>query len=284
MNNYYFKKDRVDKIVELIKKELLENKSTIQKAFELDYKEWEYELNFEKFIDIIDSMKNKEYLPKFSKEEIIDGIGKIALLCNQNPYLIFNFILSALYTNNKVEVVLENKMIATNKVITELVRKVLSLQKIDDDTVTYVEVVNKEEIISSQENYDMIYYFGNKSSYLNFTKRIHVDSKFEEFGEINLYSDSTQFKEQIVEIDKWAYLNEIKVNIFNKDINEAIERINKLNSINKMTIIFSKDLDKVTKFVKEVKSEFIFVNINSTNNYRYETNLNNLVYKKIIKW
>ncbi len=229
-------------------------------------------------------MKNKEYLPKFSKEEIIDGIGKIALLCNQNPYLIFNFILSALYTNNKVEVVLENKMIATNKVITELVRKVLSLQKIDDDTVTYVEVVNKEEIISSQENYDMIYYFGNKSSYLNFTKRIHVDSKFEEFGEINLYSDSTQFKEQIVEIDKWAYLNEIKVNIFNKDINEAIERINKLNSINKMTIIFSKDLDKVTKFVKEVKSEFIFVNINSTNNYRYETNLNNLVYKKIIKW
>ena len=110
MNNYYFKKDKVDKIVDLIKKELLESKSTIQKAFEIDYKEWEYDLNFEKFIGIIESMKSKEYLPKFSKEEIIDGVGKIALLCNQNPYLIFNFILSILYTNNKVEVMLENKM------------------------------------------------------------------------------------------------------------------------------------------------------------------------------
>lgn len=284
MNNYYFKKDKVDKIVDLIKKELLENKNTIQKAFELDYKEWEYELSFNKFIDIIDSMKNKEYLPKFSKEKIIDGVGRIALLCNQNPYLIFNFILSILYTNNKVEVMLENKMIATNIVIIELVKKVLNVQKIDDDTVTYLEVVNNEEIVFRQENYDMIYYFGNKASYLNFTKRLHVDSKFEEFGEINLYSDSNQFKEQIVEIDKWAYLNEIKVNIFNKDIDEAIDKINKLNSINKMTIIFSKDLDKVAKFVKDVKSEFIFVNINSTNDYRYETNLNNLVYKKIIKW
>lgn len=284
MNNYYFKKKKVDEILDKIKSGLIKDKKIIEDAFKLDYKEWEYEVNFEKIIGQIDFIKEKEYLPKFSKEKIVDGFGKIALVCNQNPYIIFNFVLSCIYTNNKAEIVLENKMIATNKILLESVKKTLKSVKVEDDTVTYIELNNSEDIVSKQDDYDLIYYCGNKSTYLNFTKRIHIDSKFEEFGEINLYTDSEEYKDYIVEIDKWAYLNEIKVNFYNLSLDETIKEMNKLNNIDKITVIFSKDLDKIAKFIKDVKTGKVYVNRSPITEYKFETDLNNLVYTKKVVW
>ena len=284
MNNYYFKKKKVDEILDKIKSGLIKDKKIIEDAFKLDYKEWEYEVNFEKIIGQIDFIKEKEYLPKFSKGKIVDGFGKIALVCNQNPYIIFNFVLSCIYTNNKAEIVLENKMIATNKILLESVKKTLKSVKVEDDTVTYIELNNSEDIVSKQDDYDLIYYCGNKSTYLNFTKRIHIDSKFEEFGEINLYTDSKEYKDYIVEIDKWAYLNEIKVNFYNLSLDETIKEMNKLNNIDKITVIFSKDLDKIAKFIKDVKTGKVYVNRSPITEYKFETDLNNLVYTKKVVW
>ena len=282
MNEFYFKKEKVNQIFNDIRKCLIEDKRTIQKAFDLDYKEWEYKVEFDKMINQIDSFKEKEYLPKFSKEKIVDGFGKIALICNQNPYLIFNFILSAIYTNNKVQVVLENKLLATNKVLIEIIKKALKTAKVDEDTITYIELTNKDNIIQKQDAYDLIYYFGNKEEYITFTKRIHIDTRFEEFGEINLFADSTEYKEHIIEIQKWAYLNEFKINLYSKEIDKAIKEINKLNNISKMTIIYSKNVETISKFIKEIKAENIFVNKNPVEEYKFGTNLNNLVYEKKI--
>ena len=284
MNSFYFSKEKTNEVFSKIKKDLISNKNQIKKAFKLDYKEWEYDVDYDRIINEIDLFKGKEYLPIFSKEKIVDGIGKICLICNQNPYLIFNFILSALYTNNKVEVILENKMLASNKVLIESIKKSVNELKLDKDLITYTEVLNKTDIIFNQDKYDLIYYFGIKEDFLNFRKRIHIDILYENFGELNLYFDSKEYREEVVEINKWAYLNEIKVNIYNDSLEKSIKQINKLNNINKMTIIFSKDLDKITRFIKEVKSEKIYININPTKNYRFETNLNNLIYNKIIEW
>ena len=284
MNDFYFKKEKVLEIFDIIKNELKSNKKTLEKAFKLDYKEWEYEIDFDRIINQIDSIKEKEYLPTFSKEKIIDGIGKICLICNQNPYLIFNFILSSIYTNNKVEIVLEDKMLATNKALIEVIKKALKEAKANKDILSYRELSNKDDIVSYQDNYDLIYYFGNKASYINFTKRIHIDTKFENFAEINLYYDSKEFKDIILEIDKWAYINEIKVNLYDSNVDEAIKHINKLNNTSIISIIFSKDMDKISKFIKEVKSEKIYVNSNFTKDYEVEVDLNNLVYRKTIKY
>lgn len=284
MNNFYFKKEKVLDIFENIKKELVSDKKIIEEAFKLDYSEWEYEVNFDKIISQVDLIKEKDYLPVFSKEEIVDGIGRICLICNQNPYLIFNAILSCIYTNNKIEVILENKMLASNKVLIESLQKSLKKAKVDEDTLTYIELTNKDDVISYQDKYDLIYYLGNKSSYIDFIKRIHIDTKFQNFGEVDLYTDSKEFKEVIVEIDKWAYLNEIKINIYNSDIDETIKEINKLNNTNGISIIFSKDIDKISKFIKNVKSERVYVNTDFIKDYKFETNLNNLVYKKVVEY
>ena len=284
MNNYYFKKEKTIELLDVIKNEFKENKRNLETAFKIDFEEWENEVSFEKLLRLTDEIKEQKYLPEFTKKEIVDGFGKIILISNQNPYLILNFILSCIYTNNKVTVALEAKMLATNKCIIEVIKKSIKKLKYDIDTVDYIEIEEKDKIIRFQDNYDLLYYFGNKEEYLQFIKRIHIDSKFENFAEIYVYMDSKDFKDEFISIDKFAYLNDIKVKYFNLDFENSIKNINKFNNVNKLSSIFTKNIDKAYEFLKQVKSENVYINKNPCVDFKYETNMNNLVYtKKIIK-
>lgn len=280
MNNYMFKKEKVLNLFDKIKEEFIKGKKVLEKGFDLDLKEWDIKIEFEKVIQIIDNMKNNEYLPVFSKEKIIDGIGRIGLVSNGNPYLILNFVLSCIYTNNKVDVILTDKMLASNKILLECIIKVFKNEKLDLNTVTFTEVVSKDKVIGMQDGYDLLYYFGNKEEYINYSKRLHIDSKFENFGEMYVYIDSEEFKRYLLEIDKFAYINEIKVNYYTESLDKASKRINNKNNINKISVIFTKNIEKAYEFIKTIKSENVYININPCEDIKFETNLNNLVYSK----
>lgn len=281
MNYYFLKKESALEIIEKIEKNLIKNKKNLQKAFDLDYKEWEIKISFEKLIELIAKIKEKEYLPKFTKQEIVSGVGKIVLITNQNPYLIFNFCLNAIYTNNYVDVMLEEKMLATNKVLLEIVKKSIEELKLDSNIINYLEA-SKNEIVSKQDDYDILYYFGNKKEYIDFSKRIHIDSKFENFGEMYIYIEDNIFEDILKEIDKFAYINEIKVNYFENELEKNIEQINKKNNINKISVIFTKNIDNAYKFIKYVKSENVFINLNPIEFFKYDVDINKLVFKKKI--
>ena len=283
MNNYFFKKEEVIGLLNKIQKDLKDKNKILNKAFELDYKEWEIKIQIEKLIKIVENIKEQKYLPKFSKQEIVDGIGKIVLVNSSNPYMIFNFILSSIYTNNKVTVILEEKMIASNIVLIELIKKSMEDLKYDSNIVNYKEVTNKEEVISYQDDFDLLYYLGNKEEYLKFIKRIHIDSKYENFGELYIYVDDKDFKEEVIDIDKFAYINEIKVYYFNTDFENSLETINKCNNVNKTSIIFTKRIDKAYEFIKKVKTERVYINQKPDEEFIYNIDMNNLVFcKKII--
>ncbi|MBQ7410628.1 MAG: hypothetical protein IJW20_04510 [Clostridia bacterium] len=281
MNYYFLKKESALELIEKIEKNLIKNKKNLQKAFDLDYKEWEIKISLEKLIELIAKIKEKEYLPKFTKQEIVSGVGKIVLITNQNPYLIFNFCLNAIYTNNYVDVMLEEKMLATNKVLLEIVKKSIEELKLDSNIINYLEA-NKNEIVSKQDDYDILYYFGNKKEYIDFSKRIHIDSKFENFGEMYIYIEDNIFEDILKEIDKFAYINEIKVNYFENELEKNIEQINKNNNINKISVIFTKNIDNAYKFIKYVKSENVFINLNPIEFFKYDVDINKLVFKKKI--
>lgn len=283
MENYLFKEEKVKELLEKIKAELAKKEKTLQKAFSLDEKEWEYKVDLGKILEAIDTVKNEKYLPKFTKEEIVDGLGDIILVVkNQNPYLIFEFVLYSIYTNNKVTAILENKLLASNKVLLELIRNVLKENKYDENIVSFKELKSTFDIIDIQNDYDLLYYFGNKEEYLSFIKRIHIDSIFENYGEIDVYVDSNDFKDELLKIDKFAYINEIKVNYYNSSLEEAEKIMNNKNNINKISVIFTKDINNAYKFVKNIKSENVYINVNPITNFLFDINQNNLVYSKNI--
>lgn len=282
MSNYFFKKEKVLELLNQIQKDLMSKKQIIQKAFDLDYKKWEIKLEIDQLIKIIENTKKQEYLPKFSKKEIVDGIGKIALVNTNNPYMIFSFILSCICTNNSLCIILEEKLLASNIAIIELIRKSLENLKYDSNIVQFKEIINEEDIIQEQNNYDLIYYLGNKEEYLNFIKRIHVDTKFENFGEIYVYVDSGDFKEELLNIDKYAYKNEINVVYYKSNLEKSLELMNKCNNINKVSIIFTKNIENAYEFIKKIKSEKIYINKNPEE-VIYNINQNNLVFRKNIE-
>lgn len=283
MNSYFFKKEKVVEILNEIQKKLNDKSNVLEKAFDIDYKKWEVKIEIEQLIKIVEKVKKQEYLPKFSKQEIIDGIGKIALVNTTNPYIIFNFVLSCICTNNKACIILENKFIATNIAIIECVKKVLEDLKYESNLVEYKEVLKKEEIIQNQEEYDLIYYVGNKEEYLNFIKRIHIDSKFENFGEIYVYVDNKEvFKDKLFEIDMLAYKNELKVYYYDTNLENSVNLINKGNNINKISIIFTDNIENAYEFVKKIKAEKIYINEKPEAYSMYNINNNNLIFKKVI--
>ena len=281
MSNYFFKEEKVLELLNQIQKDLISKKQIIQKSFDLDYKKWEIKIDIEQLLKIVENIKNQEYLPKFSKQEIIDGLGRIALVNVTNTYMIFSFILSCICTNNKPCIILEEKMLASNKSIIELIRKSFENLKYDSSIVEYKEVISKEEIIQEQNNYDLIYYLGNKEEYLNFSKRIHIDSKFENFGEIYVYVDSDDFKDELLNIDKYAIKNELNVVYYKSNLEESLNSINKCNNINKVSIIFTKNIENAYEFIKKIKSEKIYINQNPEE-IIYNLNQNNLIFKKNI--
>ena len=282
MNNYFFKKEKVLELLNQIQKDLTSKKQIIQKAFDLDYKKWEVKIELEQLIKIVENRKKQEYLPKFSKREIIDGLGNVALVNTCNPYIVFSFALSCICTNNKPSLLLEEKLIASNRIIIELIRKSLENLKYDSNIINFKEIINEEEIIQEQNNYDLIYYLGNKEEYLNFIKRIHVDSKFENFGEIYVYVDGDDFKEELLNIDKFAYKNEINVVYYKSNLEDSLKLMNKCNNINKVSIIFSKNIENAYEFIKKIKSEKIYINKNPEE-VIYNINQENLIFRKNIE-
>ena len=75
----------------------------------------------------------------------------------------------------------------------------------------------------------------------------------------------------------------MKVYYFNTDFEKSIEKINKTNNVNKISIIFTKNIDKAYEFVKKIKSENIYINLENIEEFKYNINLNNLVFSKNIK-
>ena len=66
MNKYLFRKEKVLELFDKIEKKLIENKKNLEKGFKLDKDEWDTVIEFDKFISLIKSIKEKEYLPVFS--------------------------------------------------------------------------------------------------------------------------------------------------------------------------------------------------------------------------
>lgn len=282
MNNYFFKKEKVLELLNQIQKDLNSKKQIIQKAFEIDYKKWEIKLEIDNFIKIIENIKKQEYLPKFSKQEIVDGLGNVALVNTYNPYMVFSFILSCICTNNNPCIMLKEKFKVSSIAIIELIRKSFETLKYDPNIIKFKEIINEDEIVQQQDEFDLIYYLGNKQEYLHFIKRIHIDTKFENFGEIYVYVDCDDFKEELLNIDKFAYKNEINVVYFKSNLEDSLKLINKCNNINKMSIIFSKNIENAYEFIKKIKSEKIYINKNQVE-VIYNINLNNLIFKKNIE-
>ena len=279
-------KDELIKVLDEIKNNFKNKKDIFQKAVKLDIDEWEYETNLDDLLDTIDSLKEKEYLLKKSKKEIVTGIGKVAILNSFNPISNLTAIISLIRTGNKPTLLLDDKILATNKVMIELINDSLKNSKVKgakDYKVELIQIKKPEDFIGYETKFDLLMFIGSFYEYQKFIKRIDIRSVLISFGEISIYVDAQdEFEKVLADISKYAYKNEIKIKYYNGDLKEAIKEINEMQNISKTVAIFTKNIDQAFEFVGDIKAENIFINKDPLKDLAIDINEENLVIRKKI--
>ncbi|MBR3511362.1 MAG: hypothetical protein IKN74_00205 [Clostridia bacterium] len=282
----FLNKEDMNKLLDEIKDNFKSKKSTFEKAVKLDIDEWEYETSLEDVLGTIDSFKEKEYLLKKSKKEIVTGHGKVAILNSFNPISNLKAILSLIRTGNKPSLFVDEKILATNKIIVEIINNALDNFKVKlakEYKVELIEINKVEDFISYENKFNLALFIGSFYEYQKFIKRINIKSIFVSFGEISIYVDAQEeFEKILADISKFAYNNEIKIKYYSGEVKEAIKEINDMQNISKTVAIFTKNIDQAFEFVEDIKSENIFINKDPLKDLSIDINEENLVIRKRI--
>lgn len=269
--------DLIKNSINQILKEFKTNKELLEKYIDLDYNECGLKIEYSKMISIIETYFEKEIICKFNKFELINGIGALAVINNENPYYTLSTCLAALRTNNTVAFYQKDNMYSLNKFIIDTFSKISY-----PEHFSRIKVVSYIDFIKDSINYDSLLFIGKYDEYIYLSKKLNIPIIFEPYGDINVYVDDISFKSNLIDIDKMAYSNCIQINYLKEsDIDLAIKKINS-ESPASINVIFTKNTEKAIKFLKDVKSSKIYVNKNPFENLNYILDENKLVYKKEI--
>lgn len=269
--------DLIKNTINQILKEFKNNKELLEKSIDLDYNECGLKIEYSKLISIIEDYLNKDIICKFNKSELIDGIGSLAVINNENPYFTLSSCLAALRTNNKITFYQKDNMYALNKFIIDTFQKFTPV-----NFCSRTKIISYIDFIKDSLNYDSLLFIGKYDEYIYLAKKLNIPIIFESFADINVYVDDISFKSNLIDIDKMAYSNCIQVNYLKEtDIDLAISKINSEPPAS-INVVFTKNADNALKFLKSIHSSKVYVNKNPLENLNYILDENKLVYKKEI--
>ena len=248
--------------IEEIKEEFLKEKQGIYEAIGRDYRNNYINVEFNKLLDIFQKIENEKF-EENAKAQVI------TIIYNGNPYVTLELAIKGLLSNSNLILISENVMEKLNEQIIDIMRKIISNKNLKSIIKWYpdgdIDKVSEVEDITNK-----IMFLGDKRIYRKLNGKVEMPIIYNGYGSIIIYTDDEdEFEDQIYEIKDYAIENNISVNVYNGEINEDIESINK-DGINYICIIFSNDISKTEQFEKMVKSNYVLVN---------NTNIENMALK-----
>ncbi len=278
-SEYRFKTDIVKNILSEFKNEF--KKSNFEKAVLLDKKKHPVYTTYEKMCDIIDvQIKNSKFSVKFTPENIVDGYGNIAVAYNGNPYITLKLALMALKTHNNI-IFFSQKYYAVNSIIIQTLNNVCKKLKYTEE-IGLIEYGETDKIVQNQSLFDLMLYIGDKREYQKIKRKISLPIVFYGYNYVDVFIESKEFKEILLEIDKFANQNDITINYFdNTSHEETFKFINKYE-VSDCFVLFSKNTETIYKFMSHIKVNKFYINQNPFNDYDFEFDEKDLVYNKKI--
>ena len=279
---YNFKASKIEKILEKFSILIEKNKISFDNAIKKDSKSNNQKIEFDRIINIVKNYKkDMPILPSFSAKTIKDGFGNIAVMYNGDPYVTLKMLISSLRTHNNV-VFFTNNFKTLNDLLIESINIVTRELNYTERIAVLQNNFSKNDIIKKQNSFNLLVYIGNKRDFQAVNKQLNIPSVFRGYGFIDVFIEDKSFKETLLDIDDFAYENNIKVNYFhNTDIDQTIDYINKYN-LNDCFAVFTRNSELAYKFINSIKSKNIFINTNPFINYEFDLNENQLVYTKNI--
>lgn len=247
------------------------NKSLIEEAIKLDFKQWDYEFKFQDILDVIAENENKK-IEKVQEKQVNSCLKNIAVIGKIDPKALINLIVKFSKIDINVTFYLKEKLLATNKAI---------LTSINTEKIKYQQIKSVDEFYKKQDEHDICLYLGNKKEYLNFTKRLNILSIYQNYGEIYVFLENKEFKSQMLDLEKYAYINDIEIKYYLADYKLALEQINSIGPVN-IVGIYSKDAENAYSMANEIYSENVYINVDLIKKYKIDFDIEKLIFKKKI--
>lgn len=199
---------------------------------------------------------------------------------NGNPYVTLTLALEALITHNNI-VFFSKNYYAINSSIIQVLNKIC--QKLNYAQMPLlVEYDDIEEIVQNQSLFDLVIYVGDKREFIPLKKRLVIPTIFNGYGYIDVFVESKDYKDILLDIENYSIKNNVVINYFdNTSYEETINYINKYE-ITDCFVLFSKNTDLIYKFMSQMRVKNFYINKNPFENYEFRLDEKKLTYNKKI--
>jgi len=258
---------------------LEKNASTIKEIIskENNFLKTNYEYN--KIFHSFDNIKNYDFeqIKKYS------SIGRIVCITNGDIYFILELIIKSILTKSKIVFVTDSYMINTNKYLVGLAQKALEKYDVPNFAISLFDLRNYKEVLNVANNIDCIVINKDYDLYKEIQYATDVKVIYSDYGNINIYSDSDEFDIEIKKVYDEAKKEE--KDVFLSKTDDIQKYINKMNNnfVFYSVVIYTKDIEKCTYFLKNIKAENVYINQNPFEINDIEFSEFQFLYKKKIK-
>ena len=280
-SKYRLKAGMIKEILEEFKRQM-SKKETFNQAIIIDENHHPVHVTHEKVMNIIDEFINLDNLNvKYTPNMIIDGFGNLAVCYNGDPYVTLRLLLMAFRTHNNI-VFFSKKYYAINTKIVETLNMIVN-KKGYAQKIALVEYDVIDGIIANlQTFFHRMIFVGDKRDYVQMKKKFVIPTIYAGFGNVDVFIDSKDFKDLLLDISQYARDNNIKVNYYDDtQIEDTLMFINRFE-LTDCFVLLSKNTDLIYKFISEVKARKIYVNKNPFENYKFSIEEKDLTYEKNI--
>jgi len=224
---------------------LLEENSIFNANYKYDY-----------MLKVVNRLKDYEYdnIKKYF------SIGTVACITNGDTYFVLELILKSLLKKTKIIFATESYMFSINTYLVKLAQKVLENHGISKEAISIHRIKSYKDVIEEMDNLDCIVVNKDYDLYKTIEELTNIKVVYSDYGNINVYSESEDFKSQIEIICEKAQKEDKDIFLIEtKDIQKHLDSMNN-NSIFYSVVIYTKNLEKCKYFFKNIKAENVYIN------------------------
>lgn len=270
----YNEEYNIEELVDTIKKHLKTNIDILQKSYEYEYNQ---PLNLDKLINSFDYIKNNKIgivdspfrneFGKVANNYVPYGIVGVVV---KNDISLYNYasILNLLIQTNNSIILEPYKNMGTVNILVEMLNQVIT----QINGINKIIINSTNELLQQNNNIDLLLFIGSKNEFNN----IHAqcDKKYYGIGNYELIIDKMLDTNLVNEARKR------NVVIIEKNNTRDFYNNFNLSSSNYCTAIMSDNKEEVRKFISNVKSSYLLVNIIPTIQDETNIDIDDLLYKK----
>ena len=247
-NNKYLK------FLSNLKSEIKDNKNSIKKVNEIDFKYTEKIVNIDKLLKIIEEFEQMKISEK-------DNFENVFISYSGDPYITLNLCLLAVVKKCKLILDINDKMLGVNKLLVSLVNNSLKEYKIPN-IIQMVNLISENDIKNKQDYFYKIIFVDNINTYNLFKKSNIKNVEYFPLYSIDMYCDNDEYEELQKKIFEYAYMNGTDIEVYSDyEIDEVIDIINEFGTGN-IALLLTKSKDNADKFKSRIVGKTIFVNEN----------------------